>query len=157
MSFEKPKIEKKPKNQYEVTVPDKFWALIQQRLDLPDVPNPNFIKINFSSSHPKVNEKSKLEDENFNPEENVVIQGVFDYDAEELHFNIKPDEVEKEVLAKVIVHELIHYAQIQGKKYPEMKPPFDNDKKLPWEKEAYSLMESLAKQYLKDFELEKVE
>lgn len=156
MPFEKLQIEKELQNKYELEISDKFWSLVQQRLGLPEVPNPKYIKINFNSSHPKVREKLRLENEEFDIDRDVVVQGVFDYESEEMHFNISPDEVEKEVLAEIIVHELIHCAQIQGNKYAKMKPPFKNDKNLPWEKEAYGLMKPLAIQLMKDFNLEEI-
>ncbi len=151
MNFENPQTKKEKENNYELIIENKVWSLIQQRLDI-DTPNPRSIKIIFNSSHPKVNEKSKLEDENFNPKENIIVQGVFDYATGEMHFNVAPDEINKKLMAELITHELIHYAQMQSEKYERMKPPFDNDPDLPWEREAYRLMKPIAKELIKNLD-----
>lgn len=138
------------KDSCELEVSDRFWSLVQQRLGLPDVPKPGYVKIYFKSEHPRVNEN--IEPEKISSGENIVIQGVTDYNTMEIHFNIGPNDVDEDELAEVITHELIHCAQLEGEKYPEMKPPFSNDKEAPWEKEAYRLMKPLSKELLKNLD-----
>ncbi len=134
---------------HEVTIGNKFWSLLIQKLGIPSkarIENPRYLKIVFGSQHESFKERRDTIVLSTPEEEGeLIIIGHYFPDAEQIHFNTSLEAIGNELAIELIIHELVHYVQDVTGKYPEMgkKKTVGDGRNLPWEKEAYRFMEEL--------------
>jgi len=154
-----PEAKKKEKEQKRtLEIPNEFWNKLKSKIGA-NIGNPRYVDIIFHSQKPSI-QKSLHRIHVIDPEseKNWLIVGHYDVGDSSIHFNIGPEEVPKEELARVLTHELVHLIQDETEKFPQMgkKQKLNRegvDTESPWEKEAYKLQELLYRDFLKHCEI----
>lgn len=136
----------------ELAIGDKFWSRLTQMIGAYDFGNPKTMTIIFNSKNTRLKDsahKMKLQMEKTEKTNAVVVTGKYlinrSDQSGQIIFNIGRNDIPPEDLARVITHEIIHYAQDCADKYPDMNDPkkYQNGQSEPWKQEAYRLQERL--------------
>jgi hypothetical protein len=150
--------EKKEEKKRTLEIPDEFWNKLRAKVGA-NIGNPQYVDIIFHSQKPSIqNSLHRIHLIDPESEKDWVIVGHYDVRDGSIHFNIGPEDVPKQELARVLTHELVHLLQDEMEKYPQMgkKRKFNKqgvDTESPWEKEAYRLQELFYKDFLKQCEI----
>lgn len=134
---------------------DKFWNKLRAKVGS-RIGNPRLVDIVFCSTKDSIQQtihRINLVDPISNYE--YVIVGNYDPEDGSIHFNIGPDDIPGDELARVLTHELVHMLQDDMGKFPEMgkKKKVNSsgvDVESPWEVEAYKIQKELFPDFLAD-------